>query len=188
MEPSTELEILHSNPQEEDSDEVPTSLFSPASPKLREDNQLQINFLNTSGGRKRVASGSSSSSESIKKELKGRCHQLEIQKRTERGHLEKQLDCAISERREAERKYEDLLKKVGQSGGVLNSPRLKEKEPTPEREEANVEATTKEGEGVDSLPELVSDSSSSGSTDTSFGEVKHLAQIWQKKRYKDVRS
>ena len=59
------------------------------------------------GGRKKLASGSSCSLENIKEELevlKKRCYQLEIQ-----------------ERREAEKKYENLLKEVGQVEETLVS-------------------------------------------------------------------
>ena len=93
---------------------------------MGEENQQQINFLNTSvvkiGVRKRLASGSSCSSESINEDLevlKERCYQLKIQERTERGYLEKQLECVINDRREAEKKYENLLKDVGQIEGAL---------------------------------------------------------------------
>ena len=76
------------------------------------------------GAEKRLASGSSCSLESIKEELevlKKRDYQLEIQEHTERCYLEKQLECVINDRREAEKKYENLLKEVGQVEETLVS-------------------------------------------------------------------
>ena len=112
MEPST----LQSKDPDEDSDEGPTAPLTLTSPMPEEEDLLQLTCLNTSGNRVRKASGSSCSTKSIEKELeelKGRCPKLEIQERTERGIFEKQLESAIKDRREAENKYEDLLKEMG---------------------------------------------------------------------------
>ena len=166
MEASSDLETFQANASDEDSVEVPTTLLSQASPTLGGKDYPKPPLLSTSGSRMRLASCSSFSSESIKEDLealKGRCHLLEIQERTERGRLEKQLECAINERRKAERKYEDLLKEVG-------SP------PERKQEEASTADPSKEDEGADSLPELILDSNSSGDTETTCRRITHLPQ------------
>ena len=106
--------------------------------------------MNTTGNIARRGSDSSCSAESIKEELeelKGRCQQLEIQECIERGILERQLEAAIIERREAKKKFKDLLEKV-------------EEPLTHIKQVSDIVDPSKLGEESDSLPDLVSDSNS----------------------------
>ena len=99
------------NDLEEDSEGVPTAPLSPASPAPKEEVSAQPSFSN----KERGESDASCSAESIEEELKDlevRCQQLEYQEHIEKGILKRQLESAIKERREAEKKYEDLLEKI----------------------------------------------------------------------------
>ena len=88
---------------EEDSEGDPTAPLTPASPPPEKDTPAQD-------------SGSSCSAESIKGDVKNlelRCQKLEYEEQVEKGMLKRQLESAIRERRKAEKKYEELLEKLG---------------------------------------------------------------------------